>query len=225
MKVVVYAIDSQDDHIIRCALEQVLLRPKHYPNWIYRFYVGRKCPDYFIKQIESMTYVDVIFVNEALDGSNHLNWQLKALFDPVVKIALFRDVQYRITTKETNAVNEWCNSNFAVHAFHEDDDVIPWMILPYAWGCNLNKLPKASIQSIKRFRQARLHKKALFAEFDLLFLKTKVYPILKSSILVHVNNTTNSDMSEPYPTRENKMKVLEKMTHTPHANQLWAFIG
>jgi protein O-GlcNAc transferase len=111
-------------------IKNVALAAKFYPDWIVRIYYDNTVPKETILKLMIKPNVELVGVENAIYG---MFWRFFVFEDPHVEYAIIRDADSRLDEREAAAVNEWIESNKAIHIIRDHPcHSIP--IMGGAWG-------------------------------------------------------------------------------------------
>ena len=159
------------------ALRNIELVNKFYPGFISRFYIDRSSKPELINKIKGDNG-EVVLV-ESKDSFHGMFWRFWASEDPEVDIFISRDCDSRISERESNAVNEWINSDKDFHIMRDHPyHTVP--ILGGMWGCRNGLMRKIGIiKMIESWNQ--FQRKGI----DQDFLGRFVYPLIINNCMEH----------------------------------------
>ena len=220
--VVAFALNTSDPEYTYGALEHAIRGATNYNGWRYRFYVGTRVPDRFIRALRQFKHVEVEPVSEfGPDGKTVDLWPMKALFDLSTRVAVFRDCRARYTDKEGAAVASWARTNYTYHVMHEDADHSPpeWPVTPFGWGCKVYQIESTVLDRLRERWLTQIKKPMLSSAGHPLFLKKHVAPLIRHDTLVH-RNFPDKDIasSEPYASKHASQRIGERFSKTPMAH-------
>jgi len=123
----------------------------HFPGWILRLYVDHHSLDPAtmdqLMDLASDPAMDLCIglKQEGLELSarNGMLWRFLPLLDQFVDVVLVRDLDSRLSARESAAVNDWLNqTQFAVHVMR-DHPSHSWPMLGGMWGARLDLTRKS----------------------------------------------------------------------------------
>jgi protein O-GlcNAc transferase len=174
------------------ARRNIELARTFYPGWICRFYVDESASS---EQLNSLRGDNVeLFPRKRKYDWDGLFWRFSAASDPDVDIALFRDCDSRIGSREVAAVDAWLKSGKDFHIMRDH----PWHTTQMPggmWGCRGGVLSNvddlmANWTSVDR------------KGCDQKFLEKWVYPLTRQRALEHSEfGLAYGNPTSPFPSR------------------------
>lgn len=136
-KVVSFCLYGTADHYRAGAVRNAELCRTLYPGWEVWFYVSATIPRAVNDQLRERG-ARVIVVPKAPDNAFFMTYRYLPCADPAVEIAIFRDTDSRVESREAAAVAAWLESGKSLHIMRDH----PWhpprpeqyMILGGMWG-------------------------------------------------------------------------------------------
>jgi hypothetical protein len=188
-KVIVFSLWGDNSIYWTGAVRNIELAKKFYPDWFCRFYVDSNCKKELIETLSGEN-VEIVLMNSSnYDYSNisprfnhsGLFWRFLALSDESVDYVISRDCDSRISKRESDAVNEWLNSDKRFHIMRDHPyHRVP--ILAGMWGCKREFL--SNIKELLNFWENYPHKGVFHAE-DQDFLGQLIYSLVKNECMEH----------------------------------------
>lgn len=199
--IISYSLWGKHPRYLYNAQKNAEIAPHLYPGWRCRFYCEESSvPERVITRlIESGC--DVVLMPDQRYRYEGLFWRFFVANDPSVDRFLIRDVDSIINVKECYAVNEWVNSNKHFHTLHDyythTDPILAGM-----WGGVAGVLPQ-----IKEEMEPYLTLYNKTANSDQLYLREKIWPIIRQSVLNHDSFFT-ANQAVPYPKEAQLPKIF-----------------
>ncbi|MFC1681808.1 tetratricopeptide repeat protein, partial [Pseudomonadota bacterium] len=163
------------------AVKNAELAKTIYPGWLCRYYVASDVEPSTIARLRRFDHVEVVEMGQP--GSHAAAcWRFVALDDNDVEIAIFRDLDSRLTPREKAAVDEWLGGSRSFHIMR-DSPLQHAAINAGAWGGRA-KIPgglRAHLDLYLINNQTRDFGYSL----DQKFLGEIIYPIIAPDTLVH----------------------------------------
>ena len=162
------------------ALKNAHLAAEIFPDWICRFYVGRStytALPRLIKQLEELSNVEVVYMNEEGDYTS-LFWRFYPCAEDDVSVMMSRDTDSRISYREKSAIAEFMNSTFEFHVIRDHPFHLHHEILGGLFACKKGLL-KNIVKDIQHYPKTDEW------GIDQLFLRDLVYPKVKHLTLTH----------------------------------------
>lgn len=163
-----------------------------YPEWRCRFYVDDSVPKRVIRRLLDEG-ADVRRVGGLPAGRFGTFWRFLIADDEVVDRYLVRDCDACLNSRERAAVHAWLASDRHFHVMR-DGLTHTEVMLAGMWGGIRGALPPIQQEIIAYCRTAPLSRTA-----DQLFLRERVWPTVRQSVLTHDSEFSLRD-SQPFPT-------------------------
>jgi tetratricopeptide (TPR) repeat protein len=176
--VIAFSLWGNSPRYLRGAVRNLQEASSVYPGWVCRFYIDDSVPIEFVNlAIELGAQVIVQPPNQSV--RQKLSWRFLVANDPTVRRFLVRDADSVISTREAKAVTEWLASDRWFHVMrdywtHTD------LILAGMWGGRSGLLPELA-PLVVSYRSGKLET----PNIDQWFLRDRVWPIIRSSTLIH----------------------------------------
>jgi tetratricopeptide (TPR) repeat protein len=176
--VIAFSLWGNSPRYLRGAVRNLQEASSVYPGWVCRFYVDDSVPIEFVNlAIELGAQVVVQPLNQSV--RQKLSWRFLVANDPTVRRFLVRDADSVISTREAKAVAEWLVSDRWFHVMrdywtHTD------LILAGMWGGRSGLLPELA-PLVVSYKSGKLET----PNIDQWFLRDRVWPIIRSSTLIH----------------------------------------
>lgn len=176
--VISYSLWGKQPRYLRGALRNALLAPDLYPGWVCRFHVDSSVPADFLQALQ-LAGAEVVREADGQSLRQKLCWRFRVANDPGTGYFLVRDVDSVIGIREKRAVDAWLESDRWFHVMrdwwtHTD------LILAGMWGGVAGVLP-----NLPQLLAAYKSGKAETPNIDQWFLRDRVWPLLRQSVLVH----------------------------------------
>ena len=175
-KIISFSLWGNDKKYTFGALKNADLASIIYPGWTCRFYIGKSVPSSIISDLIEKKNTEVYVMNEEGNWEG-MFWRFWPASDSNVEIMISRDCDSRLSMREKNAVDAWEKSDKMFHIMR-DHPHHATQILGGMWGC---KFP--SIVNMKELIST--YNKGDYWQVDQNFLREKVYPLIKDTIMVH----------------------------------------
>jgi hypothetical protein len=195
-KIISFSLYGDLDCYFTGAIENLKMRDSYYKDWIYRFYVEDTIDDSYLKLLFEHPNVEIKKMGKS-DGHSGMFWRFIPLDELDVDVFLVRDLDSRPSTRETNAVNEWINSEYSFHIIRDNKSHgVP--ILGGTWGAKSkfkpnfsNLLEDWSIKNQTIINNSDTHKRGKFFGLDQKFLRDCIWDIVKDDHMAHISNFEN----------------------------------
>ena len=190
-KLICFSLWGVHDIYNKGAIANVQEAKEVYPGWICRFYIDEKSPVLTTLQKLECEVIPMKLENSWIP----LYWRFYAASDPDTEYALFRDCDSRVNTREAAAVAEWVKSGKNVHlmkdwpAPHATETILAGM-----WG-----IKGGVVTNMKELiREWISHDNVNNKYTDQDFLRKKLWPMIKDSVLNHGVNSPSGE-AIPFP--------------------------
>jgi hypothetical protein len=188
-KIIAYSLFGDNPKYLIGALENVKGQKEFYPDWTCRFYIHKDVNKNIIRRLKKDAEV-VIMKEVPVTSPLHWPgcwWRLHVLKDNTVDRFISRDTDSRLTYRERMIVKEWEESGLEFHIIRDHN----------SHGC---KILTGMFGATKEFIQ-RIDYDKLVIEFERMnynclwsddqeFLKLMIYPLIKSSSMIHDDRQT-----------------------------------
>ena len=159
------------------------LAKQYYPDFECWFYIDKTTvPEEIINDLQTnYSNVKIIYMDYDIDKINPYAWRFLAIDDPEVEIMLSRDLDSRISERESTAVKEWINSNkiFHImrdHPLHNDTHILAGM-----FGIKKNKIVTSWRELLSKQCKSKHYNQ------DQTFLSSHIYPKFLSVSMIHTS--------------------------------------
>jgi len=146
MNVICFSLWGDNPFYTVGALKNIPLAEKYFNGWTCRFYIGPSTPKDVVNQIEMEDNTEVILMTED-EGWDGMYWRFYAMNDPDVDIMISRDVDCRLSNRDSHAVNEWLQSGKTLHIMR-DHPMHSEPIMGGMWGCKTKRMFELIIETI-----------------------------------------------------------------------------
>lgn len=212
-RIIAYSLWGEDLIYWKGALENIKLARNFYPGWICRFYIDESSKKELIDTIKGDN-VEVILMSSNLynytnisSRFNHsgLFWRFLPLSDDSVDVVISRDCDSRLSERESNAVNEWLESDKDFHIMRDHPyHQVP--ILAGLWGSR-NSMLKNIKDLIKLWED--YPRKGVFHAEDQDFLGQIVYPLVINNAYEHSEfNINYGNQIHNFPTKRTNYEFV-----------------
>jgi hypothetical protein len=189
VKVFSFSLFGTDQKYFNGALAMADQAAQMFPSYECWFYVHKAVPESFISMLSKQYNVRVIIKDEDLNTSRPLMWRFEAIDHPDCEVMMPRDTDTRFYLREKFAIQEWLESNKTLHImrdspFHTD--------LMMAGMFGVRKFNFCWTDAIKIWPQSGYN-------YDQIFLKTVIYPLLNNSIFVHDSFNNYESCKHEFP--------------------------
>ena len=112
------------------AIKNALIAKIIFPEWICRFYYDSTVPNIIIDYLKKLDNVELVFIKEKSGGTIYKEgtygslWRFYPFNDNDVDIFMIRDIDSRLSKYEYIKINDFINSNYILHAFVDNNEVI-----------------------------------------------------------------------------------------------------
>lgn len=177
--VISFSLFGGQARYVRGAVKNAIIAIGLYPGWKCRYYCDETVPEAARKELVEAG-AEVILRPRAKNPTEGLFWRFLVADDPAVVRFIVRDCDSLMNIRERRAVDEWINSDYWFHTLR-DNAAHTDLLLAGLWGGIARVLPPLpqllsgfSYNPITDSRSA-----------DQLFLGRIVWPMIKSSCLIH----------------------------------------
>jgi len=195
VRAIVFSLFGKEDLYYAGALRNLELARRHYPGWTPWFYVGRSVPAPFREELLFRGAFLVDMSRQREDWSATM-WRFYALGVKDLELAIFRDCDSRLNSREAAAVREWLDSDRMFHVMrdHEQHNA---PILAGMWGARI-----PAMRTLRRLLPRPLPSSPSYHQhLDQRWLEESAYPIVRTSVLIHAEHQRyEGDECQPFPT-------------------------
>lgn len=176
--VVSFSLWGTDQRYLRGAIRNALLAADIYPGWVCRFHLDETVPTDLADALRSLG-AEVVPEAPGQSMRQKLGWRFRCANEAGVGFFLIRDVDSVINVRERDAVAAWLSSGRWFHVMrdwwtHTD------LIMAGMWGGVGGVLPDLA-GLLDRYDSG----KAETPNIDQWFLRDRVWPLIRGSVLVH----------------------------------------
>ena len=191
--VIAFSLHGTERHYGEGAVRNAVGAHFLYPEWTCRFYIDDSVPNDLIIELRRQN-ADVKRVDGLPAARFGQFWRFLVADDPEVDRYLVRDCDACVNLRERAAVEEWIASG---RHFHVMRDAITHteLMLAGMWGGVRGALPRMAQSMLDFSRDAALSRTA-----DQQFLRERVWPTVRQSVLMHDSNF-NFGGSSNFPSR------------------------
>ncbi len=190
--VIAFSLWGTEERYVNNAVRNAELAPHIYPGWTCRFYCGDTVPERALAAFGAAG-ADVRLMPPQTRLYEGLFWRFCAAFDDEVDRYIVRDADSLISVRERLAVEEWIASERHFHVlrdFYTHTDPM----LAGLWGGVRGAVPTEMRARMQRY----FDDPAKTANADQKFLREQVWPIARTSVLVH-DSKFDVLGAKPYP--------------------------
>jgi len=187
MKIISFSLWGNKPYYLQGAIENVILQPKIYPNWICRFYYDETVPKDSIKRLNDLGAETIQM--PISDGNYGMFWRFLPSDDLSIERFIVRDADCRLNPREAQAVNEWEESGKMFHIMRDNKwhNVVP--ICGGMWGATKEFRPNYSNLLNKWIsnNQHRIfnHPRGKYFFVDQSFLQDCIWPLIINKHIAH----------------------------------------
>lgn len=183
------------------AIKNADLALEIYPEWKCRFYCNKDVPIEIITSLIERKNTEVFVLNK------ESNWKFAstrfyAISDYEYDYIIFRDADSRLNLREKYAVDEWIKSNKILHIMKDHPGHSAFPIFAGMFGIKGKTISNIN-EVLDSFKYKEHHLNNLHTNkdynFDQIFLKECIYPILKENCIIHDEIFNNNS----FPTKRN----------------------
>lgn len=161
------------------ALKNARLAQEIYPEFECWFYVHQQSvPSDIIQQLESYSNVKIIFKEGDLSSCKPAMWRFECIDHPQVDVALIRDTDSRLNSREKSAVQDWLTSNKKFHIMRDH----PYHTVPILAGMFGTKKLDFKWNDLMAVKHQNNNK-----GYDQDFLQDSIYPLIVNNSMIHAN--------------------------------------
>lgn len=197
-KIISFSLWGNSKLYCQGALDNIECAKEYYPDWKCRFYVAQNCPAIPYLQKENCEVIIMPVDAYSIDRTNkewhkqtdsiNMLWRFFAIADKDVDIIIFRDTDSRLNDKESQAVQEWEQSNYLGHMIHECKEHYNGLCMGGMWGIKTlrgNLIPNI-VEDIKHYINIYpIIRNEPLIFIDLWFIVDYIRPILQHSWTGH----------------------------------------
>ena len=203
--VVSFSLWGDKEKYFNGAIANINLVPKVYPGWVARVYVD---DEYAPQDIDEMRKTGAeVFVEHRQHHWAGFFWRFKAMYDdPTIERFIVRDTDSRINGRESDAVEEWIDSDLPFHIMR-DNAAHNIEIMGGMWGSKAGIIPGfktmmddwiAKIPNIQYSRDVPVH------GIDQVFLCQKIWPFIYHCHIAHDEYFKLTGYERPFRVKLNR---------------------
>lgn len=181
VKVVSTCLWGKDARYNIGAIRNAELTVKYYPDYEFWIYIHKETvPEKIINELRKIKNVKIIIKTGDLSKCLPMTWRFEAIDDPNVELMLCRDLDTRILKREVVIVNKWIKSGKTFHIIRDH---------PHHTGLVFGGMfGTKKIKNIPSWKNL-LEKTNQIGDrmYDVKFLETCIYPVIKDDCVVHSN--------------------------------------
>lgn len=177
--IIAFSLFGANPKYCETAVLNVIEQPAVYPHWTCRFYIDDSVPLSVVDRLVEAG-AQVVSVDEQVQGWPGPMWRFLALRDKSLHRVMFRDADSVISTRESEAVEEWLHSDCRFHCMR-DSATHTELMLAGLWGVVGGALPPLE-KLADKFFSVQVESQH-FA--DQHFLRQYVWPYARQSLLQH----------------------------------------
>jgi hypothetical protein len=174
-KLICYSLWGSDPKYTIGAIRNAEQIKEIYPGWIARFYCGTSVPKDIIKKLIELD-AEIIYMSVPGDWAG-MFWRFEAIADNDCEAMISRDTDSRLTSRESEAVSQWLQSDKLFHVMRDHPDHNT-EILGGMWGAR-----KPILQDMLHLMQS--YKKGDFWQVDQNFLREVIWPRVAYTTFTH----------------------------------------
>ena len=199
-KIISFSLWGSDRNYTNGAIKNAELADKIYPGWVVRYYCSKSVPIEILNHLGHADNTKIIIKNEVGDWRSSF-WRFCPASDSDVSIMISRDCDSRLNLREKAAVDEWLSSEKSFHIMR-DHPYHNTKILAGMWGVKNPKLRDMQ-KMIHEYLRGDISK-----ETDQIFLRERIYPLIKNDCLAHDEFFDFEPTSRPFPLRRKKHEFV-----------------
>jgi len=188
LNIVAFTLFGSDPRYCEVAVMNCRVVSESMPGWLCRFYCDDTVPSAVAERILQAGGEVVMLPDATRAAVPALMWRFLVADDPTVSRYLIRDADSLIGAREIAAVGQWLQSDRWFHIMR-DYYTHYELILAGLWGGCRGALPSMEAE-IASFLQQDSYKPAHIDQF---FLRYRVWPTLKQSVLCHDSQFTTPE--------------------------------
>ncbi|KAF0976161.1 hypothetical protein FDP41_004836 [Naegleria fowleri] len=220
-RVVSFGLYGKDPKYTIGALRNAELVKYILPGWVCRYYHDKTVPKEVLEQLTEMGAELVDVSDSGITGDiAGMFWRFLVADDPTVDRYIIRDVDSRLNPREAAAIEEWIESNYAVHSMRDHPNH------NYKFNGGMWGAVKGAITDMKGKILQWKNRKNYVADMD--FLGSIIWPIVEGKVLSHDSYHCHRwPNSRPFPTKrimkEHVGQVFDQL-ETPRKTDIFPFL-
>ena len=159
-------------------LNAQLVREIYPENWICRFYIDESVPETIVKRLKEQGS-EIVIADDEMKKFPKILWRFLAADDENAKFVVFRDADSVISEREAWCVNEWQQSDKLFHIIRDGSSHTE-LILAGTWGMRAGLFNMKDLMT-DYFKYAKIDGRY----DDQFFLRGKIWPYARQSVLMH----------------------------------------
>lgn len=195
-KLVSFCVWGKSDLYNLGLLENALLMPKIFPDWIMHVIYTKTANQEIMDKISKFSWVEMELLNEPNHSKNTMLRFLPGLHlhNDVV---IFRDADSRLLKRDYLAVMDWLtNTDKKVHLMR-DHPANKFRIMAGLWGVREGILAKTDI--IKKFYEYYTNPEFDKWTIDQVYLQKYVYPVIENTTCIHASYNSFESWATQFP--------------------------
>lgn len=216
-KVIGFSLWGSKEIYLKGALVNIELANQFYPEWNIIFFMAPDVPEMIVNQIQSAPNTSVIKGTEK-PGHLYALRRFQVLELSHAALAIFRDVDSRITRREVDAVTEWLNSEKTIHIMR-DHPLHDDLILAGMWGIKRSATANLSTlieEYVKQKGFAGSEERIAYG-FDQEFLAEVIFPLFQKEALIH----DEFYGGQPFPAPRKGLQFVGQVYDENEYTNLW----
>lgn len=181
-KIISFSLYGSDSRYCNGIICNVELSKIIYPDWVCRIYYGASVPENTISELKKYSNVELILMPENNTDLFQMMWRFLAIDDDDVEIMISRDADARLSYREKKCVDLFISSNALLHSIR--DNLSHFDIMGGMWGIKKNERVKIKDLIIGWNKRGY--------DADQQFLRTRLSPLFKDSLLTHCSKYLNT---------------------------------
>lgn len=178
--IISYSLFGAEARYCETAIQNVKRAKILFPEWTCRFYLDSSVPTSIVTKLKLLG-AQVVHVNEQQQRISGLFWRFFVMDDPQVQRFLIRDADSILSYREQATVVAWIKSKKWFHTLCDAYSHTE-LILAGLWGGCRGVFTNVQ-ENIEQF--IATHSKEKHRTLDQLYLRQRIYPTLKQSVLIH----------------------------------------
>lgn len=177
--IISFTLFGSSSYYCETAILNAQLVDKIYPeDWVCRFYIDESVPEIIINRLKEYGS-EIVMADDEMKKFPKTLWRFLAADDEKAKFVVFRDADSVISRREAWCVNEWQQSDKLFHIIRDGSSHTE-LILAGTWGMRAGTLSLENLMH-EYFKTAKIDGRY----DDQFFLRNKIWPYAKQSVLTH----------------------------------------
>ena len=191
--VISYSLYGTKPIYLKGAIRNAELSQLLYPGWELWFYTDKAVDKTIVDKLREFKHVRIIDIDiSKLPNDNWAKcYRYIPMDDPKVEIMLSRDTDSRFSIREVNSVNEWIASGKTFHIMRDH----PCHNVPILGGAYGSR----KIKDFKFIPNMMQYINMQGWEIDQVFMREKVYPLIKDDCIIHAAFYKNEKHALDFP--------------------------